>query len=728
MPLPVSKKKVGLGRALIHKRAKDARELRESGRYMTDIAKDSSAKLHSVTQERDLDEFLNTAQLAATDFTAEKQNVRIIHTPTVASQNPFLLTSQEEQDALRKHYEHRTQLRVPRRPPWTKSITPAQLDRQEKDAILDWRRNLAQLQENENLLLTPFERNLEVWRQLWRVVERSHLVVQIVDARNPLRFRCEDLESYVNDVEGPEGEKGTGKGLRKSLLLINKSDLLTKDQRRQWADYFDSQGIQYAFFSALDAKILQEMRQAAEDAAASVTVAATTVQQDAPNNTQQSESGSEEEGEEALDPADADVAAKLTRLAVKEADEEEQAEGESAKPDSEGHEEDDEESEDEEEGEEYDRYVPRARDENEDLRTRVLSVLELEELFIRSAPELSSSWGFPSTPEFADSQGKVPPKLIVGLVGYPNVGKSSTINALLGEKKVSVSSTPGKTKHFQTIHLSSSIMLCDCPGLVFPQFATTKAELICDGVLPIDQMREYSAPVALVVKRVPPEILEATYGLTIKRKSVDEGGDGRSVTEWDFLAAYAIARGFARSSVGNPDEARAARYVLKDYVNGKLLYCQPPPGIQPEQFNETSNAEVLKRLLALRKKKAPTTRVGKMAETYIPVAPPTPGSEAISATEGSRSRALDDRFFDHSDTLSSRPFVQGGTRSGMQISRNQLYPHQNVVLNDGTVLDADQARRMAVLQQAGAMMAGNKKHHKAKKVKLRKQFIANGYD
>lgn len=87
------------------------------------------------------------------------------------------------------------------------------------------------LQESDGLLLTPFERNIEVWRQLWRVLERSHLIVQIVDARNPLRFRCEDLESYVNDVEGTEGEQGTGKGKRKGLLLINKSDLLTARQR-----------------------------------------------------------------------------------------------------------------------------------------------------------------------------------------------------------------------------------------------------------------------------------------------------------------------------------------------------------------------------------------------------------------------------------------------------------------------------------------------------------------
>ena len=36
--------------------------------YTTDI--DSTSKLRSVTQEKDLDEFLNTAQLAATDFTA----------------------------------------------------------------------------------------------------------------------------------------------------------------------------------------------------------------------------------------------------------------------------------------------------------------------------------------------------------------------------------------------------------------------------------------------------------------------------------------------------------------------------------------------------------------------------------------------------------------------------------------------------------------------------------
>lgn len=89
--------------------------------------------------------------------------------------------------------------------------------------------------DQENLLLTPFERNLAVWRQLWRTIERSQLVVQIVDARNPLGFRCEDLEVYVREIEGEMAEEGDElpetTGQRKNLLLVNKADLLTKKQR-----------------------------------------------------------------------------------------------------------------------------------------------------------------------------------------------------------------------------------------------------------------------------------------------------------------------------------------------------------------------------------------------------------------------------------------------------------------------------------------------------------------
>ncbi|KIY63753.1 P-loop containing nucleoside triphosphate hydrolase protein [Cylindrobasidium torrendii FP15055 ss-10] len=650
----------GLGRAIINRKVKDARRMEQSGLYTTDM--DDTSKLKSVTQERDLDEFLNTAELAGTDFTAERRNVKIIQqAPGSDAKNPYLLDDQEEKKTIKKHFENKKRLRVPRRPPWKKGMTTAQLDRQEKDAFLDWRRGLAVLQEEDGFLLTPFERNLEVWRQLWRVIERSHLVVQIVDARNPLRFRCEDLEDYVHDVEGPEGEYGTGKGKRRSLLLINKADLLTAKQRIEWANYFDSQGIQYAFFSAMNAAALQEARR---EALAAAELA-------------------EQEGSDS-DGSDAEDAEQPPTSPVDEESDEDS--------DVEENESDDEDfySADEDE-EDYNH--------TDDPRAKVLSVLELEDLFLQKAPDLAA---------FKDLEGKVPQKLIVGLVGYPNVGKSSTINSLLGEKKVSVSSTPGKTKHFQTIHLSDAIVLCDCPGLVFPQFATTKAALVCDGVLPIDQMREYTGPTSLVVHRIPKEVLEAVYGLNIKLRPIEEGGTGK-VTAEDFLISYAIARGFTRAGQGNPDEAHAARYILKDYVTAKLLYCFPPPDMSDADFNQQTHEIALHK--ALGKKKAPTTRVGKNADTFVALASGAPG--------GQKGKTLDNQFFEENANLAGHAFTkQGGT-----FVRHTAYPHQNALANDGKPLTKGQAKLQQLLRAQDG--TGKKNHKKMKRVKQRS---GKGYD
>lgn len=67
----------------------------------------------------------------------------------------------------------------------------------------------------------------------------------------------------------------------------------------------------------------------------------------------------------------------------------------------------------------------------------------------------------------------------------------------------------------------------------------------------------------------------------------------------------AVARGFMRAGQGNPDEALAARVLLKDYVNAKLLFCQPPPDISEADFNEQTHQIAMRR--ALGKKKAPST-------------------------------------------------------------------------------------------------------------------------
>ncbi|KAJ1858592.1 hypothetical protein GGF49_000662 [Coemansia sp. RSA 1853] len=512
---PRAKMNPSLGRSIIRKRFEGKRRPTENDTelHMADLDDGPSwTKLQSITQQGDLEEFLHTAELAGTEFTAERMNVKIVSTNRTS--NPYLLTADEEAAALQRHRENRNRLKVPRRPAWDRTTTAAELHRDERNAFMDWRRDLAHLQEEEGLLLTPFERNLEVWRQLWRVLERSHLVVQIVDARNPLVFHSDDLGSYVREID----ER------KRSLLLVNKADMLTDAQRAEWAAYFEKEGMRHVFFSAKESneELQQEReREEAEQLARELTRHTLTEDQiDA--QTQQDEAAATAAASVVVE--DFETRVRAVDLAV------------------------------------------------EDVRTRVLTPAELVSVLMRESPQLNDE----------HSGGK----LVIGLVGYPNVGKSSTINALVGSKKVNVGAMPGKTKHFQTIHLTDEVILCDCPGLVFPTFATTKADMVCNGVLPIDQLREFSGPSALVAQRIPKHVLEAIYGIEVRTRPEEEGGSGVPTAE-ELLVAYAAARGLFKSGEGNPDEARAARVLLKDYVSGKLVFCHPPPTCaDPAAFND----------------------------------------------------------------------------------------------------------------------------------------------
>ncbi|KAL9108963.1 MAG: hypothetical protein Q9227_006359 [Pyrenula ochraceoflavens] len=667
MVLAKSKNAVGLGNSLMNdrfgkgkgsERRKVSSGISRTGpdgqSYVTPDSKEASwVKMRSVTEQPALDEFLSTAELAGTDFTAEKMNnVKIIHTD---QKNPYLLSAAEERGRIKKHQRNKGRLTVPRRPKWNESTTPQQLDSMEKESLLEWRRGLAELQENDDLLMTPFERNLEVWRQLWRVIERSDLIVQIVDARNPLLFRCEDLEKYVKEVDSK----------KRNLLLVNKADMMTVEQREAWADYFHEKHINYKFFSASLAREMNEV------------------------NEVHGESGSvEEQAEKEIfeernpeDPLTQE--AKKLKLADMTEEREQWLSEEELESDAE--------------------LEGSLSSVNE--RTRILTVEQLEALFISNAP----------THNHTESAAT---RTTIGLVGYPNVGKSSTINSLIGAKKVSVSATPGKTKHFQTIHLSDQVILCDCPGLVFPNFATTKAELVCNGVLPIDQLREFTGPTGLVTQRIPSSFLEAVYGIKIPTRPQEEGGTGIP-TASELLRSYARARGFATTGQGQPDESRAARLILKDYVSGKLLFCAPPPHdpeIDPAAFNSSLHDFdhlPLKRqrfLLAHAQPNNPSS-------TSTDDIPPTPSeadplpSQPTPSTEGPKSQNLDKRFF----------APGSGTNQGhLKMPFNHQYTQQ------GKELSGRKARMMAALEKdvdpADLKMmggGGGKKHFKGNKRKVK---------
>ena len=191
--------------------------------------------LQSVTEEDSYTDFMNTAELAGREFDAEKWNIKLVDAQT---RQVFIDTNTEGE--LRELTEEERVMPIPRRPNWV-GLSAEQLREAENKNFLDWRRTLAATQEETDCVVTPYEKNLEFWRQLWRVIERSDLVVQIVDCRHPLMFRSPDLEKYVKEVSP----------LKQNLLLVNKADYLTLQQRKIWAEYFNRENIKFAFFSAI---------------------------------------------------------------------------------------------------------------------------------------------------------------------------------------------------------------------------------------------------------------------------------------------------------------------------------------------------------------------------------------------------------------------------------------------------------------------------------------------
>lgn len=157
--------------------------------------------------------------------------------------------------------------------------------------------------------------------------------------------------------------------------------------------------------------------------------------------------------------------------------------------------------------------------------------------------------------------------LTIGCLGQPNVGKSSLINALKGRKVVSVSKTPGHTKHFQTIFLTPNVRLCDCPGLVFPS-KVPKVIQVLMGSYPIAQLREPFTTVMYLGER-----LDLPHLLKIKHPEDDD-----TWCAMDVCDGWAKKRGFITARAARLDAYRAANDLLRMALDGKICLCLRPQG------------------------------------------------------------------------------------------------------------------------------------------------------
>ncbi|KAH9857967.1 hypothetical protein C2E23DRAFT_156293 [Lenzites betulinus] len=165
-----------------------------------------------------------------------------------------------------------------------------------------------------------------------------------------------------------------------------------------------------------------------------------------------------------------------------------------------------------------------------------------------------------------------PDVLTIGVIGQPNVGKSSLLNALFGAPRVRASRTPGKTKHFQTLFWTPEVRLVDCPGLIFPNYVPMETQVL-SGILPISRVSAIPLCIHHAAQLIPLErILGLAHPSTTEAPAQDKrtwragmhphaaaeaGAKEPAWTTADILTAYAEKKGWITARVGRPDIKRA---------------------------------------------------------------------------------------------------------------------------------------------------------------------------
>lgn len=415
--------------------------------------------------------------------------------------------NRESPDVFKELYS--TIIDIPKRPEWNRDMTKEEVEGNEERMFKKYLEGIYERYSNLNY----FEHNLEVWRELWRTCEMSDILLIVADIRHPMFHFPPALYNYVtNDLKKP------------FILVLTKCDLVPKENIIQWKKYFEEHfpKLKVAVFCSY-----QKLSDQDEDGHF------VTMKKKRRARRRYRPTGVEE----ILDIINSFKIKKKGRIVQVDYT----APNQGSLDDIMGDE------HDEEEEEEYDSDSDNEKVEKErDEALQKLEELELQDDDYYSDKKRERSY------------------ITLGLIGNPNVGKSTFINAMKGYRVCSTSRTPGHTKRRQTIFLTKDLMLCDCPGLVFPAVDMPRQLQILCGIFPIAQVREPYSAIKYLAECIP---VEKIYNL--------EPIDDEPWSAWKICEAYAEKRGY-RTKSGRLDTHRAGREILFDVIDGRIvLYFLP---------------------------------------------------------------------------------------------------------------------------------------------------------
>lgn len=181
--------------------------------------------------------------------------------------------------------------------------------------------------------------------------------------------------------------------------------------------------------------------------------------------------------------------------------------------------------------------------------------------------------------------GRTKTPISVGVIGYPNVGKSSLINTLRRKPVCKVAPIPGETKVWQYVALTRSIFLIDCPGVVYDRESNNEVQAVLKGVVRVERLgnADKTDVVNTILQIVKEKDVVATYGVREWRDVVD------------FLEQLAKLRGKLVSG-GLPDTEAAARMVLYDWQRGRLPWFNAPPFESNKHYRDAVEAPEAKHM------------------------------------------------------------------------------------------------------------------------------------
>ncbi|KAF5577743.1 nuclear GTPase [Fusarium mundagurra] len=202
----------------------------------------------------------------------------------------------------------------------------------------------------------------------------------------------------------------------------------------------------------------------------------------------------------------------------------------------------------------------------------------------------------------------------VGVIGYPNVGKSSVINALLSRmsgkggsssKACPAGAEAGVTTSIRSVKIDSKLTLLDSPGVVFPSSSSTQsaglvslknateahAHLVLLNAVPPKQIDDPMPAVTLLLKRLSasPDLMQKLTSVYDIPALLPDRTDGDITT--DFLVQVARKRGRLGRG-GIPNLSAAAMTVVTDWRDGRIQGWVEPPVLAVESTTTASKSAI----------------------------------------------------------------------------------------------------------------------------------------